>query len=102
VGGDLETHLHMHMSLDEMQVLAPISEVYGRNPMYRWSTVAFTRKWSPASLRSARLLSASHAVLYLPIALAPNVAAVCINRFLQGIAGSVGSTMVGGMAWHIL
>lgn len=25
-------------------VLAPISEVYGRNPMYRWSTILFTRE----------------------------------------------------------
>lgn len=35
-------------------------------------------------------------VFYLPIALADNIALVCVFRFLSGVSGSVGSTMVGG------
>ncbi|KAK9894077.1 MFS general substrate transporter [Cystobasidium minutum MCA 4210] len=58
-------------------VLAPISEVYGRNPMYFVSTILFT-------------------LCYLPIALANNLPLICVFRFLSGVTGSVGSTMVGG------
>lgn len=58
-------------------VLAPLSEVYGRNPMYLCSMVAFT-------------------LFYLPLALSRSIAVICVFRFLGGVAGSCGSTMVGG------
>lgn len=32
-------------------VLAPISEVYGRNPMYRWASVLFTCQSTPSLKR---------------------------------------------------
>ena len=58
-------------------VLAPLSEVYGRNPMYLCSMVIFT-------------------ILYLPLALSDSIAVIIVFRFLSGVSGSVGSTMVGG------
>lgn len=79
-------------------VLAPISEVYGRNPMYRWSTVLFTCQCFSVHLSLVHYLCscALSPVFFLPIALSPSVALVCVFRFLQGVVGSVGSTMVGG------
>lgn len=85
-------------------VLAPISEVYGRNPMYLVSTVLFTCEFrclwrlSEARLTSplCRHICRHISVCYLPIALANNLPLICVFRFLSGVTGSVGSTMVGG------
>lgn len=58
-------------------LLAPISEVYGRSPMYYTTYFVF-------------------ALFMLPMALAQNITTVFISRFIAGVAGSTGSTMVGG------
>ncbi|KAI5480014.1 Major Facilitator Superfamily protein [Pseudohyphozyma bogoriensis] len=58
-------------------VLAPISEVYGRLGIYLLSSVLFT-------------------LLFIPQALAPNIEAILINRFLSGIFGSSAVSLVGG------
>ncbi|KAL9939187.1 hypothetical protein V8E36_002000 [Tilletia maclaganii] len=59
-------------------VLAPLSEVYGRN----------------------RILIASatiYAIFYIPQALAPNVATLLVARAIQGAVASVGNSLVGGV-----
>ncbi|GAA5877188.1 hypothetical protein JCM16303_006193 [Sporobolomyces ruberrimus] len=56
---------------------APLSEAFGRYPLYVVSAILYL-------------------VFFLPIALAPNIEAVIICRFIQGIAASTGSTLVGG------
>ncbi|PWY99052.1 MFS general substrate transporter [Testicularia cyperi] len=58
-------------------VLAPLSEVIGRNPMYIVCHFIYT-------------------ILFLGIGFAKNMPTVLVLRFLQGAAGSTGSTMVGG------
>eukprot|EP01113_Clastostelium_recurvatum_P018047 TRINITY_DN2129_c0_g1_i2.p1 TRINITY_DN2129_c0_g1~~TRINITY_DN2129_c0_g1_i2.p1 ORF type:complete len:458 (-),score=38.01 TRINITY_DN2129_c0_g1_i2:7-1380(-) len=58
-------------------VIAPLSEVVGRSPIYIITFFIF-------------------ALFQLPIALAPNVATVLISRFIVGSAASTGATMVGG------
>uniref|UniRef100_V5EXJ7 Synaptic vesicle transporter SVOP and related transporter n=2 Tax=Kalmanozyma brasiliensis (strain GHG001) TaxID=1365824 RepID=V5EXJ7_KALBG len=58
-------------------VLAPLSEVFGRNPMYLVCHLCYT-------------------VLFVGLGFANNTATVIILRFLQGGMGSTGSTMVGG------
>lgn len=58
-------------------VLAPLSEVFGRNPMYIVCHLCYT-------------------VLFVGLGFANNAATVIILRFLQGAFGSTGSTMVGG------
>ena len=58
-------------------VLAPLSEVFGRNPMYLVCHLCYT-------------------VLFIGLGFANNTATVIILRFLQGAFGSTGSTMVGG------
>ncbi|PLN79116.1 MFS general substrate transporter [Aspergillus taichungensis] len=50
-------------------VLAPLSEMYGRRPIYLGTTALFV-------------------VLVLPVALAPNLAAVLASRFFGGFFGS--------------
>lgn len=81
-------------------VLAPISEVYGRNPMYFVSTILFTCEFRCSWLLSKSKLNTPLcryiSVCYLPIALANNLPLICVFRFLSGVTGSVGSTMVGG------
>ena len=56
---------------------APLSETYGRQYLYIVTCVVY-------------------AILMIPLALAPNITAVLILRFLAGAAGSTGSTVVGG------
>ncbi|KAF8320058.1 drug transporter [Clavulina sp. PMI_390] len=58
-------------------ILAPLSEEWGRRPIYLASSFLFT-------------------MLFLPIALATDIHAVMGLRFLQGAAASTGSAMVGG------
>ncbi|SPO29152.1 related to multidrug resistant protein [Ustilago trichophora] len=58
-------------------VLAPLSEVFGRNPMYLVCHLCYT-------------------VLFVGLGFADNAATVIILRFLSGMFGSTGSTMVGG------
>ncbi|TKY88039.1 hypothetical protein EX895_003135 [Sporisorium graminicola] len=58
-------------------VLAPLSEVFGRNPMYLVCHLCYT-------------------VLFVGLGRANNTATVIVLRFLQGAFGSTGSTMVGG------
>ncbi|KAH8116321.1 MFS general substrate transporter [Phellopilus nigrolimitatus] len=58
-------------------ILAPLSEEFGRQPLYIGSTI---------------LLIAMH----IGVALAKNIQSVIIFRLLAGAAGSTGSTMVGG------
>ncbi|KAH8103718.1 major facilitator superfamily domain-containing protein [Phellopilus nigrolimitatus] len=58
-------------------ILAPLSEEFGRQPLYIGATI---------------LMAAMH----LGIALANNIQSVIVFRFLLGAAGSTGSTMVGG------
>ncbi|CEH14585.1 Synaptic vesicle transporter SVOP and related transporters (major facilitator superfamily) [Ceraceosorus bombacis] len=58
-------------------VLAPLSEVMGRNTIYLVSHALYT-------------------ILFVGIGQARNIQTVIILRFLQGAFGSTGSTMVGG------
>ncbi|PWN48561.1 MFS general substrate transporter [Violaceomyces palustris] len=58
-------------------VLAPLSEVYGRTPIYLVASFVFM-------------------VTFIPQALAPNMAAILISRWFQGMAASVGNSMVAG------
>lgn len=58
-------------------VLAPLSEVFGRNTVYLVCHFCYT-------------------ILFLGIGFADNISTVLICRFLQGAVGSTGSTMVGG------
>ena len=58
-------------------VLAPLSEVFGRNPMYLVCHLCYT-------------------VLFVGLGLAKNTPTMIVLRFLQGAFGSTGSTMVGG------
>ncbi|EJU03572.1 MFS general substrate transporter [Dacryopinax primogenitus] len=58
-------------------VLASFSEEFGRLPMYLVSTAIF-------------------ALFFIPMAVAKNIQTVLVSRFIQGMAGSTGSTLVGG------
>ncbi|GAA5828189.1 hypothetical protein JCM11251_002628 [Rhodosporidiobolus azoricus] len=58
-------------------LLAPLSEVYGRNTIYLISAVVF-------------------ALFFLPQALAQNIQTVLVARFISGIAGSVAVAVTGG------
>lgn len=58
-------------------ILAPFSEVFGRNPIYFVSHFLYT-------------------ILFLGTGFANNMTAMIILRFIQGGMGSTGSTMVGG------
>ncbi|PWN52608.1 MFS general substrate transporter [Violaceomyces palustris] len=58
-------------------VLAPLSEVFGRNVMYLSCHLLYT-------------------ILFLGVGFAQNIQTVLICRFLGGAMGSTGSTMVGG------
>lgn len=58
-------------------VLAPLSEVYGRNPIYLTAVLFFT-------------------VLYIPQALAKDITTIIAVRWFQGMAASVGNSMVAG------
>lgn len=58
-------------------VLAPLSEVYGRNPIYLTAVLVFT-------------------ILYIPQALAKNITTMIVVRWFQGMAASVGNSMVAG------
>ncbi|GAA6059612.1 hypothetical protein JCM10212_005111 [Sporobolomyces blumeae] len=59
-------------------ILAPLSEVYGRSGIMIGSTLVF-------------------ALFFLPQALAPNVAAMIVVRFIFGCAGSTGVALGGGI-----
>jgi MFS family permease len=56
---------------------APLSEAYGRYPLYLVSALFYL-------------------IFFIPIAVAQNIETVIICRFIQGIAASTGSTLVGG------
>ncbi len=58
-------------------VLAPISEVYGRSVLYYTTYGLYT-------------------LMFIPQAMAPNITCMLIARFMGGVFGSTGSTMVGG------
>jgi MFS family permease len=58
-------------------MLAPFSEVFGRNPIYLVSHLLYT-------------------ILFIGTGFAQNISTVIVLRFLQGAFGSTGSTMVGG------
>ncbi|PRP83207.1 hypothetical protein PROFUN_09371 [Planoprotostelium fungivorum] len=65
-------------------LFAPMSEVYGRSPIYFVTFLLF-------------------GVFSIPIAVAQNIETVLISRFLQGCLGSTAATMVGGTLadiWH--
>lgn len=57
--------------------LAPLSEVYGRSPVYVTTYGLFV-------------------LMFIPQALAPNITGLLLTRFFAGVFGSTGSTMVGG------
>lgn len=57
--------------------LSPLSEVFGRRNLCLITIFIYT-------------------MMYLPQALAPNFASIIVGRIIQGVAGSVGNTMVGG------
>ncbi|POY70051.1 hypothetical protein BMF94_6938 [Rhodotorula taiwanensis] len=57
--------------------LAPLSEAYGRYPMYIASAVLYL-------------------LMFIPIALARSIETVLIARFISGVAASTGGTLVGG------
>ncbi|EPQ30522.1 uncharacterized protein PFL1_02048 [Pseudozyma flocculosa PF-1] len=71
--------LHLIAVAVTPMILAPASEVYGRRPIFLVATFLFT-------------------VLFIPQALAPNIAAILISRWFQGMAGSVGNSMAAGLA----
>ncbi|KAL7410593.1 major facilitator superfamily domain-containing protein [Mrakia frigida] len=58
-------------------LLAPLSEEFGRSALY-WVSCFF------------------FAVFYIPVALAQNLETILVARVVQGIAGSTGSSLVGG------
>ncbi|KZT53006.1 MFS general substrate transporter [Calocera cornea HHB12733] len=58
-------------------VLASFSEEFGRLPMYLASTAIF-------------------GLFFIPMAMAQNIQTVLVSRFIQGMSGSTGSTLVGG------
>jgi MFS family permease len=58
-------------------ILAPLSEFYGRRPIYLVSFACFT-------------------LLLLPCALAPNIAVLLLFRFFTGMAGSAFLSVAGG------
>ncbi|GAA6035960.1 hypothetical protein JCM8097_005186 [Rhodosporidiobolus ruineniae] len=58
-------------------LLAPLSEVYGRNTIYLASGWVF-------------------ALFFIPQALARNIQTVLVSRFISGIAGSTAVSLVGG------
>ncbi|PWZ02366.1 MFS general substrate transporter [Testicularia cyperi] len=58
-------------------LLAPLSEVYGRSPIYIAATFLFT-------------------ILFIPQALAKNIGTIIAVRWFQGMAASVGNSMVAG------
>ncbi|KAM0793342.1 hypothetical protein ACM66B_000797 [Microbotryomycetes sp. NB124-2] len=58
-------------------VLAPLSEVYGRWPVYAGSCFVYM-------------------MFFLPMGLGRNIATLIVARFINGLAGSTGSTLVGG------
>jgi MFS family permease len=68
-------------------VLAPLSELQGRNPVY-YITFFIT-----ASTTVMALLTV---VLFIPQAMCRNITTMLIARFLSGLSASVGATMVGG------
>ncbi|KAK7703155.1 hypothetical protein SLS57_011038 [Botryosphaeria dothidea] len=58
-------------------MLAPLSEYFGRNPVYVWSWLLLV-------------------IFQIPLALAPNIATVIVCRLLQGFFGSAPLTNTGG------
>ncbi|KAI5121869.1 hypothetical protein M0805_001077 [Coniferiporia weirii] len=58
-------------------ILAPLSEEFGRQPLYIVTTFIYM-------------------IMHLGIALAKNIESVIVFRLIAGAAGSTGSTMVGG------
>ncbi|KAK0533367.1 hypothetical protein OC834_002265 [Tilletia horrida] len=59
-------------------LLAPLSEVYGRN-------------------RILIVSAAAYAILYIPQAVAKNMATILVTRGIQGAVASVGNSLVGGI-----
>lgn len=57
--------------------LAPLSEVYGRSPVYFTTYGLFV-------------------LMFIPQALTPTFTGLMLSRFFSGVVGSTGSTMVGG------
>ncbi|GAA95213.1 uncharacterized protein L969DRAFT_15311 [Mixia osmundae IAM 14324] len=58
-------------------LLAPLSEVYGRKPIYIASALIFT-------------------IFFVPQALAQNIGTILVSRFIAGIGGSTAVALVGG------
>lgn len=58
-------------------MLAPLSEYFGRNPIYVWSWLLLV-------------------IFQVPLALAPNIGTVIVCRLLQGFFGSAPLTNTGG------
>lgn len=58
-------------------LLAPLSEMFGRKPIFLTSSLLF-------------------ALLYIPLALTRNITGLLIARLLHGCCGSVGNSLVGG------
>ncbi|GAA5918369.1 hypothetical protein JCM1841_002191 [Sporobolomyces salmonicolor] len=56
---------------------APLSEAYGRYPMYFISCLVYL-------------------IFFIPIAYGQNIQTVVVSRFIAGVAASTGSTLVGG------
>lgn len=58
-------------------VLAPLSEYYGRSPIYIWTWLVLV-------------------IFNIPIALAPNIGTILVCRFIQGCFGAAPLTNTGG------
>lgn len=58
-------------------LLAPLSEIFGRLPIFLSAAFLF-------------------AILYIPAALTPNITGFLLSRLFQGCVASVGNSMVGG------
>jgi MFS family permease len=79
--------------------LAPVAEELGRNIMYLASAAIFAGPSSLGSPAEASILADDFfalPVFIIPCALARNLETMLVARFIMGIAGSTGSTMVGG------
>lgn len=69
-------------------MLAPLSEIQGRNPVY------YSMFFITTSMGS--ILVILMIVFFIPQAMCQNMETMLMSRFISGVSASVGATMVGG------